>query len=166
MEEPTKKQYARATDNGDFISISTCSGNHGVCAADPQGKHHLFASDVGEEQIGHAVLDALAHSRFLAFKDHPEWYDRDENKRRNDEQVAMLMSRYGYKQRSALFSSMELCTIELVGGIITIEPQNHIRPEVWEQRTPDLAKNLTIPVHKPPAEIGAALKEGFRRCRE
>jgi hypothetical protein len=165
MEETKQKRRAQGTDNGDFLAVSTRSGNAGVHRLDPLGNDYLLAPNVSEEDLGNAVLDALAHSCFLEYKEHPGWYDSEDAKKQNDERVATLMTRYGYKKRSSLFSSMELCAIELVEGVITIRPNKHVKSEVWEQRTPDLDKNLTIAADSPPAEIGAALKEGFRRCR-
>jgi hypothetical protein len=59
-----KKSWASAYFNGDFYCIDTNSGYRN-CMRDPQGKQHLLPPSASDEELGLAITDALAHSRFI-----------------------------------------------------------------------------------------------------
>jgi hypothetical protein len=64
MNDVVKTAWADAKINKDFISVKTFSG-YRSSQADPQGVEHFFSPDVADKELGFAVLDALAHSRFV-----------------------------------------------------------------------------------------------------
>lgn len=59
-----KTAWADAGVNKEFIYVKTYSG-YRSCRADPQGVGHHTNPDVSDRELGTAVLDALAHSRFV-----------------------------------------------------------------------------------------------------
>ena len=63
-EKITKGAWANAKFNGDFILVETFSG-YTSSMRDSKGKQHFLAPDAGDEELGLAVQDALAHSRFV-----------------------------------------------------------------------------------------------------
>src|SRR5688500_7021684 len=64
MNEMTRRAWACAICNADFICIETFSG-YVSGRRDPKGKQHLLPPDASDEILGLAILDALEHSRFV-----------------------------------------------------------------------------------------------------
>lgn len=175
MSEIVKTAWADAKFNTDFICIETYSG-YRSSQADPQGVQHLVRPDANDQELGTALLDALAHSRFVLpepRKDiwiHPEatfdmnLYDYDFNNQRYAEWVCKLMDVYGYKNRRALFKDMKSCGVESKSGEVTIRPRHHEKLEAWSGKGISESDNVVIPSNSSPAEVGAALRLAFSRC--
>jgi hypothetical protein len=166
--------WANADCNGDFILVETVSGYRGPAHREPKGKQHFLALDSSDEQLGQAVIDALAYSRLVLPAPrtdvwiHPdtefdmELYDYRQVVERLKAWNKDLMTRYGYKTKRALFKSMDHCGIERKGRKIAISPYRHIALQAWEPF--DESANVVIPADGSPAEIGSALRLAFSRC--
>ena len=175
MSDVVKINWAAAQINKDFISVETYSGYRST-QADPKGVEHFLSPDVDDNELGLAVLDALAHSRFVLpepRKDvwiHPEatfdmeLYDLDLHLQRYDQWVASILKRYGYKTKRALFKDMKKCSIEKQNDLITISPSHHDKLEGWSGDGFTKTDNEVIPANSSPAEVGAALRLVFSRC--
>ena len=164
MNEWRRRKRASAVENGDFVCVETESG-HGSTAWDPEAKQHLLPPDVSDDELGQAVLDALAHSRHMSVEEACVFLEYRAVKVRYDTWVAALMERYGYKTRRALFKSMKNCSAECVEGRITIAPTRHEKLEGWGREKDDGIEDVVIPADSPPAAVGAALRLAFSRCR-
>lgn len=172
IEEITRARWASVMYNGDFYCVETWSGYGGGAIQDPKGSQHLLAPDVSDEELGLALLDALAHSRFVlsAPKEgvtvHPEveydfeLYDRAIKDELYLTWTEFLMKRYGYKTKRALFKNMQNCSIRQESDILIIIPTYHQKLEQWGGKI----EPVVLPYKSTAAEIGAALREGFRRC--
>jgi hypothetical protein len=177
MNEITKVAWANAKFNGDFILVETFSG-YTSSMRDPKGKQRFLAPDANDEELGLAVLDALASSRFVLPGPrtdvwiHPdagfdmELYDYRQTAARYAAWTKDLMARYGYKTKRALFKNMKSCSIERKGGTITISPSHHEKLEAWSREKDDGIEDAVIAADAKPAEIGAALRLAFSRCTE
>jgi hypothetical protein len=175
MNEISKGAWANAKSNGDFILVETFSG-YTSSMRDPIGKQHFLAPDANDEELGFAVLDALAHSRFVLPAPrtdvwiHPEasfdmeLYDYRQTAARYAAWTNDLMARYGYKTKRALFKTMKSCSIESKGGVVTISPSHHEKLEGWGREHDDGIEDVVIPADNTPSEIGAALRLAFDRC--
>lgn len=175
MNQVTRAYWASAFCNGDFICVKTYSGYNGG-RGDPKGKQHLLAPDASDESLGLAVLDAMAHSRFVLGVPRPgsvyppdlefdmDLYDYKKVAERYAAWTKALMERYGYRTRRALFKDMKNCSIESRNGVITIGPSNHEKLEAWGREKDDGIEDVVIPADSTPAEIGAALRLAFSRC--
>lgn len=64
MNEPAHYQWASAYFNGDFYVVATNSGYRN-CVRDPRGAEEHLPADATDEQLGCAVLKAIACSRFV-----------------------------------------------------------------------------------------------------
>jgi hypothetical protein len=176
MNDLIRGSWANAACNGDFILVETISGYRGPAVRDPKGKQHFLVSDASDQELGFAVIDALAHSRLVAPAPrtgvwiHPdtefdmELYDHRRGAERYDEWVKDLMTRYGYKTKRALFKNMNLCDVERKADVISITPNHHQKLEAWGREKDDGIENVVIPADSSPAEIGAALRLAFSRC--
>lgn len=174
MDDIVKSAWAGAIYNGDFICVETYSG-YRSSRSDPKGTQHLLIPDVSCEVLGVALLDALAHSRFVLPEPrsdvwvHPEaefdsdLYDYKRGIERYAEWTKALMKRYGYKTKRALFKNMKSCNIESQNGTITIRPSYHEKLEMWSGDGISKDDYVVIPASSP-AEIGAALRLAFSRC--
>jgi hypothetical protein len=147
-----------------MVSVDTWSGYRGTIG-DPTGPQYDFRQDVSDEELGAAVLNCLAHSRFL---DTPELQDElfhpDAAARSYAAWIERLMRFGGYKTKRALFKDMLSCQIEQEDDTITMRPSRHEKLEAWSGEGFTDADNVVIRTDAPPGEIGAALREAFRRC--
>mgnify|MGYP001112869634 CR=1 FL=1 len=162
MSKPFWKSEANVSNNGDFISIQTYSG-YSLAMIDPEAKEHLLSPGVSDEELGKSILEALGESRFLPIEEARTLRLNTEQNYKN--WIEQIKARYGYKTKNALFKKMMSCGIQLDDGIITIRPSLHEKLEAWSGdgiREEDYVK---IPADSPPAEIGAALRLAFKRCR-
>ena len=162
MSKSLWKSEASASNNGDFVSIQTYSG-YSLSMIDPEAKEHLLSPNASDEELGKAVLDALDQSRFLPI-------EQARSLRLNVEQnyknwIEQMKARYGYKTKNALFKKMMSCGIQLDDGIITIRPSLHEKLEGWSGDGIKEEDYVKISADSPPAEIGAALRLAFKRCR-
>ena len=172
IQQIVRARWAVVMYNDDFYCVETWSGYGGGSTRDPKGSQHLLAPGASDEELGLAVLDALAHSRFVlsAPKEgvtvHPEVeYDSElYDLVKNDEQyltwIGNLMKRYGYKTKRALFKNMERCGVYQTSEMLSIIPTYHQKLEQWGGNI----ERVVLPYKSTAAEIGAALREGFRRC--
>ena len=163
MDDREKKAWASAYQNADMVRISTVSG-HGLLVDDPQGKETLLGNDADDAALGVAVKEALARSRFLPLDEAREFLDYKRVEQRYEERTKVLMERYGYKNKAALFRGMKRCGITLSNGVITIAPTVHEGSDSWRRNKSDELDDVVIAANRSAAEIGAALKLGFSRC--
>jgi hypothetical protein len=109
------------------------------------------------------MTECLVASRFIESKE--EWKEFSANREQAYEDfVRMLMASGNYGSRRELFKAMASCGIEQVSGQITIRPTRHRKLEAWNGEGFTDADNVVIRADAPPGEIGAALREAFRRC--
>ena len=167
MNTLSRTAWAAAKYNGDFVCLETCSGYRSF-TVDPSGKQYLLSPDVNDKDLGSAVLDCLAHSRFIPPRMMPEedlaLFDRIACDTRYSEWVNSMMAIYGYKTRRSLFKNMTNCSIQSRGGIITIDPSHHEKLEAWSGEGISKEDSVSIPENLQPSEIGEALRLAFSRC--
>ncbi|MBW4794999.1 contact-dependent growth inhibition system immunity protein [Pseudomonas tolaasii] len=175
MDDVVKTAWADAGMNNELVYVKTYSG-YRSSRADPLGVEHHASPDISDRALGEAVLDALAHSRFVLpepRKDvwiHPEatfdrdLYDNTLTLHRYKQWVDSKLERFGYKTRRALFKDMKKCSIECRGGQITIRPSHHEKLEFWSGKGISESLHIAVPCESAPADIGAALRLAFARC--
>lgn len=156
--------WANAVANGDLIYIQTFSG-YRSCRSDPQGKKYLFKPTASDEELGAAILDALAHSRFVRPREDKTLYDYKLTNERYIAWVEKMQSTFGYKTRRELFKDMKNCSIQLRDSVVDIYPTNHDRLEGWSGDGISEEDRVLIHCDRTLEEIGAALRLGFRRCK-
>lgn len=100
---------------------------------DPQGFAAFLDAEPPREDLGRAVRDALAASRFIT-PDHPEWDaimrmpTEDEIKSREDD----LKRRAGVKTLKALYSGVGSVAVTQRDGQIELRPLRHRSRGAWE----------------------------------
>jgi hypothetical protein len=65
--------------------------------------------------MSETIMLALSNSRTLPYEseEYSLFFDTEEGETRYAARVAMLMEKYGYKTKRALFNNMNLCNIHL-----------------------------------------------------
>jgi len=158
------RKWASARANAKLLAVGTWSG-YSRKVLDAAGHHYDFLPDVAEDALGAAVLDCLAHSRFLDTPElraallHPEVLARD-----YAAWIERLMQFGGYKTKRALFKEMLSCWIEQDGDTITMQPSHHEKLDGWSGEGFTDADHVLVSAQASSSAIGAALREAFRRC--
>jgi hypothetical protein len=158
------RKWADAYMNSEMISIGTMSGLARQ-VGDPAGAQHDMRLEVADDALGLAIVDCLSRSRFLDTEEaRLALFAFEAGQRNYLAWIERLMKFGGYETRRALFKQMASCGIEQEGDTITIRPSHHERLEGWSGRGFTAVDYVVIPASAPPAAIGAALHEAFRRC--
>ncbi|CNE60361.1 contact-dependent growth inhibition system immunity protein [Yersinia bercovieri] len=148
----------------EFLCIDTYSGL-GRVRRDPLFPSCLLPADAGDKSIGDAVLFALSNSRTLtSLEERVAFFDLEKGKEQYAAWVAMLMGRFGYKTKRALFKDMKSCHIHCINDWIRISPTHHEKLEAWSGKGIKGADDVLISVDSEPEEIGAALRLAISRC--
>ncbi|EPB8105511.1 contact-dependent growth inhibition system immunity protein [Yersinia enterocolitica] len=148
----------------EFLSVETDSGL-GMVGSDPLFPPHLLPPDADDQTIGEAVLIALSNSRTLSLEESADFFDLEKGKEQYAAWIAMLMERYGYKTKRALFKDMKNCSIHCLNDVITISPMRHEKLEAWGGTGRGGRDKVILPVNSPPSEIGAAFRLALSRCK-
>lgn len=175
MNDAIKMAWANAKLNKDFLCIQTYSG-YGSSRADHKGSMHLLPFDASDKAVGEALLDALSKSRFVLPEPrndvwvHPEatfdsdLYDLNAMEQRYQEWVSLLMERYGYRSKRALFKDMKSCNIKSRLGEFVMTPSHHEKLEAWSGKGISDSDNVVILATSSPSEVGVALRLALSRC--
>lgn len=151
--------------NQDFLSVNTYSGL-GKTKRDSLFPSHLLPTDANEQSIGETILQALSNSRTLTvLEDRVAFFDLEKGKEQYAAWIAMLMEKYDYKTKKALFKDMKNCGIHCVNGVITISPTRHEKLEGWGRTKGDGIEDVILSVDSSPYEIGAGLRLALSRCK-
>jgi len=157
--------WASCYCTNEFLLIETQSGL-GMVAADPLFPSHLLQPDASEHDIGETILQALSDSRTLnVLEERVAFFDLEKGKEQYAAWIAMLMEKYGYKNKKALFKEMKNCGIHCVNGVITLSPTRHEKLEGWGREKGDGIEDVTLSTDSSPAEIGAGLRLALSRCK-
>ena len=164
MNEVPHRRFAAAHRQAAFIVVQTWSGYRN-CALDPEGAQYMLAPDCSDADLGRALLDALARSRFFTVDQVRTngFFDYDNRNRIYADWVKKLMGAYRFKTKRALFKQMDYVEITLPDdGMIAMTPKHHVKLEAWEE-APGVG-DVTVAANGPPESIGAALRKAFTFC--
>lgn len=156
--------WANVFVTNEFLLIETQSGL-GRVRTDPEFSPHLLQSDADDQCIGEVIYQALSKSRTLTIKECETFFDFEKGKEQYTAWIAMLMEKYGYKTKKALFKDMKNCGIHCVNGVITISPTRHEKLEGWGRTKGDGIEDVILSVNNSPTEIGAGLRLALSRCK-
>jgi hypothetical protein len=164
MNIPNDKSWTYVKFNNDFIFVETYSGYFN-CLPDPDGKKYFLPPSSTNGELGGSVLEALAVSRMIDPKESPDFFDfRGRVAIQYNEWVADAMIKFGYKTKRALFKDMKSCSVEAVGGLITIRPSHHEKLEAWSGKGINEKDYVVISSSSSPGDVGASLRLACSRC--
>lgn len=148
----------------EFLCVVTYSGL-GMTGIDTLFPSRLLSPEENDQNIGETILHSLSDSRTLTVKECETFFDLEKGKQDYSDWVTMLMGKYGYKTRKALFKDMKNCGIHCVNGVIKISPTRHEKLEGWGRTKGDGIEDVILSTDSSPAEIGAGLRLALSRCK-
>lgn len=137
---------------------------YSAAVGDPKGYAAFLDPEPASEDLGRAVHDALATSRFIT-PDHPEWDTvmrpptADEIKAREDD----LKRRAGVKTSKALYNGVGSVAVTLQDGQIELSPLRHLGRGAWEGIRGH--EPVRLPESIPDAELGQAVAAAIEISR-
>jgi hypothetical protein len=161
---PPAKQWTSGYASDRFYCLVTHSG-YWSSAIDSGGENIVLPPDCSDEELGAALLKALAASRMVAAGEIGLFFDAKAVVARHDAWVDGLMRRFGLKTRKALFTGMNNCSVEREGSVISILPMVRHRLGAWGRTKSMELPTFNLPAEAGPQEVGAALREAFSHCR-
>jgi hypothetical protein len=134
--------------------------SYGAALPDPQGIRHVLPPDASAEDLGAAILDALAHSRFIP-PSHPD-FDALFTERTSAELVdaydAELMRLAGVKTRKSLYAGAKGVNVTLHSDWDEIRIYAFARRKgryFWSKKS-DPSGRETVPANVTAQELGEA----------
>ncbi|HCJ4678407.1 TPA: CdiI family contact-dependent growth inhibition immunity protein, partial [Salmonella enterica] len=101
-----KEYHAGANLTDKFLCLETYSGL-GRYSSDPDYPCQLLSIDSDDVCIGHELLQALKNSRTYTPEESEEYLSLEKTQVEYDEWVTVLMAKYNYRTRRALFKNMK-----------------------------------------------------------
>jgi hypothetical protein len=163
-EAPPAKKWASAYASDRLYCLVTFSG-YRSSSIDTGGENLVLGPDCSDEELGTALLKALAASRMVAKDEIGLFFDAKASSARYETWVNGLMQRYKMKTRQVLFSGMRNCNVEQEGGVIAMLPTVHDRLEAWGRTKSMQLPTITVDAGAGPHKVGAALREAFSHCQ-
>ncbi len=151
-------RYADVYANARFLLVETQSGR-GLLRPDPGSAWHVFASLPSDEELGTALLDALARSRtdLSVAEMRRRLEDGTWEVRRR-----ALMERFRFRSLDAVHRGTALLHVRReAGGPLVLTPTRQRRGAAWE---PNHNSPVEVPGGAAPAEVGAAVRGALHLC--
>lgn len=160
-----KKFVARSAVffNGDFFCIVTQSTGM-LAYAEPDAPPRYLPPDVDDATIGKTLRIALVASKQIEPAEFQKIWKSgiiDQNDAARD---TFAMQHYGYKSRRAMYKNMDNCLVSASDGMIEISPSHHHGIDGYSADKRIGPFPLSVSDTVTDAELGAAIREGFKRC--
>lgn len=163
-------RYAYVAYNGLAYGMRTMTG-WGPSTVDDRGASHFLPPDASNHDLGAALLDCLAQSRFMTDEElGPEpgkLFSKEELARNKESWKAAMLANMGMKSYPRFRKHQALLGVNVTDGILYLLPTINLNGREWRQSS-DAAErdriDIKLPYPSPPREVGAALREAFRRC--
>ncbi|HEJ9439986.1 TPA: CdiI family contact-dependent growth inhibition immunity protein [Proteus mirabilis] len=154
--------YADVYFNNDYYIIVTISGCY-IHFTDFKYGYKILSNDITNAELGYYSKIFLMNSREIE-SNSQEFHEMYTDKKSYPEWIKKIVKEYGYKNKTALFENMNLCSLSVVGNEIIIRPQNHLRMDHWVgEGIPDSAI-ITLKANCSDEVLGASIKKAFTRC--
>ncbi|WP_316864127.1 contact-dependent growth inhibition system immunity protein [Ralstonia mannitolilytica] len=155
--------WASVMFNGDFYEIVTMSKGM-MSYAEPSAAPCYLSPDADDALLGKALREAFSKSQRVEVDKFQEIFHSGIVQKVAKEREAWVMNAYGYKTKRAMFQKMDACSASLCDDKIEIQPLHQQSLDGYTAKKDTGPLPLDLPVTASDAEVGAALREGFRRC--
>lgn len=155
--------WASVMFNGDFIEITTMSKGM-MSYAEPSAAPCYLSPDADDASLGKALREAFSKSQRVEVDKFQEIFHSGIIQKVAKEREAWAMSAYGYKNKRAMFQGMDACSASLSDDKIEIQPLHQKSLDGYTARKDTGPFSLEVPVTATDPKLGAALREGFKRC--
>ncbi|MGS0537864.1 contact-dependent growth inhibition system immunity protein [Xanthomonas oryzae pv. oryzicola] len=161
----TSSKYADVCFNGKFYRFITMSDGM-LLYADPDMQPKYLDPDVADSELGYLLRVTLAESRQISVEDFHKILNSHVVQDRAKEREKWEMKNYGYKSKRSMLRGMNSCSVSALGESedIKIQPMHQKSLDGYTARKDTGPFPLFVPKTATDAELGAALREGFKRC--
>ena len=150
------------TLNADFFCITTMSQGM-LNYLEPDVQPHYLAPSVDDSTLGKTLRTALAASKRVSVEEFQAIFHSGVIQKLGDERMRAVMQKYGYKTKRAMYKNMDKCSVDLGDGKIVIQPMHHKSIDGYSATTSG-PESLVVDAAISDAELGAALRDAFKRC--
>lgn len=172
--------WTEARWHPDFLCIFTVSGFRGGTHIDEKRPEIYLAPDASDEELGRAIIDAMAVSRWLISNPDPgEIFHPDvvvdgetsnyiKGQKREQEWGQRMRKRFKLPSKRDVYVPLKRCDIEKKNGIIRICCRVHYPNknygDCWGFATPEMSPYVILPDTASAQDLGAGLRVAFSRC--
>jgi CDI immunity protein len=135
-----------------------------ITIGDPDGLRIFLPPDENDEVLGSAVRQALATSRAVPREYVSQMINSGELKKREKEGDSLMMRKFGYTGKRALYKSMKFCSVSVISEGIEFQPTHRKGLDGFTVRTNLDLVPVIVPQTASDMELGLALREAFTRC--
>lgn len=159
-----KKDLKMATVfyNGSFFWLNTQAVGM-IAVGDAEIEPQFLATDVDDETLGAAVQRSVLRSRQIEMTEFQKSFNSGAYNELDEVREKQVMQKYGYKTKRALYKNMDRCSVDLSDGKIKIQPMHHKSLDGYSATTSG-PEPFVVDAAICDAELGAALREAFKRC--
>lgn len=155
--------HAIVCSNDRFYKISSQAVEL-MIIGDPEGVRLFLPPDEKDEVLGRAVRQALAASRAVPREYVSQLINSGELKRMGEEECSLMMRKFGYTGKRALYKSMKFCPVSVMSEGIEFQPTHRKGLNGFTVRTNLDLVPVIVPQTASDMELGLALREAFTRC--
>ncbi|MFL7769293.1 contact-dependent growth inhibition system immunity protein [Proteus terrae] len=113
--------------------------------------------------MGFFTRNALIQSEILDANS-SEYHEMCNDEKSYSEWIKKIIKEYDYKNKTTLFKNMNLCSVNVTDGIISIIPYDHLRLDNWIGKSIPNNAIITLKSNCNDEVLGASIKEAFTRC--
>ena len=132
--------------------------------AEPDTPPHYLPPDVDDATLGKTLRIALAASKTVSMPEFQKIFHSGVVQKLSEERNAWAMQYYGYKTKRAMLRKMNCCSVKTYASVIEIKPWHHKTLDGYSGISNDGPEILHLPITVTDAELGGAIREGFKRC--
>jgi hypothetical protein len=148
--------------NENFYLIQTMSqGMLGY--AEPSASPFFLSTEIDDDTLGATLRMALSASKKVSVPEFQEMFKSGVIQKVAKEREVETMKRYGYKTKRAMYKNMNKCSVDVVDEQIKIQPTHRKSLDSYTA-TQSGPEPLYLSTSSSDQELGAALREGFKRC--
>ena len=134
-----------------------------INVGDPLVEPEYLAPYVDDAMLGATLRQCLQKSRHIEMSEFQKMFKAGVFNQLDEERGQAAMQKYGYKTKRALYKNMLCCWISMFDGKVKIAPSHQKSVDSYTA-TKDGPEPFTLHGPISDAELGAALREGFKRC--
>lgn len=149
--------------NGSFFWLHTQAVGM-IAVGDPLVEPQYLAADANDAALGVTLRECLQKSRYIEMVEFQKMFKAGVFNQLDEERTKTAMQKYGYKTKRAFYKNMLCCWISVFDGKIEIKPTHHKSLDGYSGISNDGPEIQHLAVTCTDAELGAALREGFKRC--
>lgn len=134
-----------------------------ISVGDPLVEPVYLVPDADDSMLGATLRQCLEKSRHIEMVEFQKMFKAGVFNQLDEDRNQVAMQKYGYKTKRALYKNMLCCWISVSDGQIEIAPSRQKSVDSYTA-TKEGPEPLVLDASIDDAELGSALREGFKRC--